>query len=166
MGKITGTGMGWRELYLYLDAMRYEPMGNPGLAKVTGDLNIEAVNEIDYMIDGTIYTLAAGTDVDDGAAQRAQANYWNVMLVSADTSLALDGTWGAGTIGWASEAEAVAHMPDIPASQCAIGYVALRAKSSAVFISGTDDYAGGDAGNVAQTTTCYNRLDLKTLDLI
>lgn len=166
MGKMTGTGMGWRELYQYLVNLKTAPLENPTLAIKADHAAIRNSTECFYTIDGTIYTLADETDVDHGTGQKCIAAYWNVMVVSADTSLALDGTWGAGTTGWASEAEAIAHMPAIPASQCAIGYVTVQAHATNEWIAGTDEYTGGGTGDIATTTTCYNILDLNNRDLI
>lgn len=165
MGRLTQTGMNQGDLYQYLVNLRTQPLGNSTLAIMTGEAAIENTVAISYTIDGTLYTLGADTEVDDGAAQRMIADYWNIMVVSADTSLALDGTWGAGTTGWVSESEAIANMPPVPADQCAIGYVTVKGHATLVWTSGTDDYAGG-GGNPAQTTTLYDLLDVNNLNLI
>ena len=57
--------------------------------------------------------------------------------------------------GYATEALAIAALPARTATNWYLGYVTMRADAGAVWIAGTDAFAGGTTGNQAQTTNYY-----------
>ena len=85
---------------------------------------------------------------------------WGIMKVSVDTAGALTGTWATNSsAGYATEALAIAALPDTPTGELCIGYVTVQAKSDGTWLAGTDALQGGTGGDVSQDTNYYNILD-------
>lgn len=106
---------------------------------------------------GTQATFAANaTGTAVGALGQIAANTWGVILVELNSSAALVFTaaFNAGS-GYASETLAIAALPARTATRWYVGYVTVRADAGAVWIAGTDAFAGGTTGNQAQTTNYY-----------
>ncbi len=106
---------------------------------------------------GTQATFAAnavGTAV--GALGQIAIGTWGIILVEASnsTTLVFTAAFNAGA-GYATEALAVAALPSRTAGRRYVGYVTVRADAGAVWIAGTDAFAGGTTGNQAQTTNYY-----------
>ena len=136
------------------------PLGNPTLA-IDTNFDIKNTVAIDYMIAGSLYTLAINTNVNTGTAATIEtADYWGIVLVSANTSAACTATWLTNsTAGYSTEALAIAALAasDIPASECVIGYVTVKTKAStALWTAGTDALQGGSGGDVSADTNYYN----------
>lgn len=165
MARLTATGFNQGDLYNYLTNLRTRPLGNPTLA-VESNYDVQNSTAYDYAIDGVLYTDASGGSCDTGTSVHCAIAYWNVMLVSVDTSAALTGTWPSGTTGYVTEAEAIANLPDVPSGECAIGYVTIQANAADTFLAGTDGLNDGSGGNKAQGTNYYNLSDVNNLSLI
>ena len=136
------------------------PLGNPKLA-ISTNFDIKNTVAIDYMIDGVLYTLAVNTNADTGtAATITTADYWGIVLVSADTSAACTATWLTNsTAGYSTEALAIAALlsSSIPSGECVIGYTTVKTKAStALWTAGTDALQGGTGGDVSADTNYYN----------
>lgn len=164
MAKMTERGMSQGLLYDYLINRRTRPLGNPTFAIKT-NFDVQNTTAYDFAIAGTLYTDATSGTCDTGTAQHMTSGHWNVMLISVDTSGALTGTWAPGTTGYATEALAIAKLPNVPAGECAVGYVTVQA-GAATFTAGTDALTGGTGGTVAATTTYYNLSGINTQHLI
>ena len=106
---------------------------------------------------GTQSTFAANaTGTAIGALGQIAANTWGVILVEATnaSTLAFTAAFNAGA-GYATEALAIAARPARTLGRWYVGYVTVRADAGAVWIAGTDAFAGGSTGNQAQTTNYY-----------
>lgn len=104
---------------------------------------------------GTQATFAANTTgTAIGALGQIAAGTWGAILVELNSSAALVFTaaFNAGA-GYASSALALAALPARTATRWYVGYVLVQADPGAVWIAGTDAFAGGATGNQAQTTT-------------
>ena len=106
---------------------------------------------------GTQATFAANaTGTAVGALGQIAIGTWGIILVELNSSAALVFTaaFNAGA-GYATEALAIAALPARTATRWYVGYVTMRADGGAVWIAGTDAFAGGSTGNQAQTTNYY-----------
>ena len=106
---------------------------------------------------GTQATFAANaTGTAVGALGQIAIGTWGIILVEATSSsaLAFTAAFNAGA-GYASQALAIAALPARTAGRRYVGYVTVQADAGAVWIAGTDAFAGGTTGNQAQTTNYY-----------
>lgn len=111
---------------------------------------------------GTITAKAAVTAGTALAAGTIPINQWGVYRFSITSAGTIVSTAGAAnfTTGYASEALAIAAVPDAPATlapvqNASMGYVTVKTKSGTTFVGGTDALATGTGGNVASATNYY-----------
>ena len=98
---------------------------------------------------------AVGTAV--GALGQIAIGTWGAIRVELNTStgaLVFTASFDGGA-GYATEALAVAAVAARTATYWDLGFVAVQADVAAVWIAGTDAFAGGSTGNQAQTTHYY-----------
>lgn len=98
---------------------------------------------------------STGTAV--GALGQIAIGTWGIILVELTTAtgaFVFTAAFNAGA-GYATEALAIAALPARTVTRWYVGYVTVRADAGAVWIAGTDAFAGGTTGNQAQTTNYY-----------
>lgn len=107
-----------------------------------------------YAILGAIYRKAAVTAGSTLAAGTIPADTWGLYRLSIDTAGTITVTPAAAnfTTGYASEALAIAALPDVPDGEADVGYLTVLTASGQPFIGGTDALEGGASGNPATTT--------------
>lgn len=102
----------------------------------------------------SVAAVAAGTELPAGTQP---INTWGVYLVSINAAGTIAVTAGAlnFTTGYASEALALAAIPDAPANSAVMGYFTNLTEVGSTFIAGTDALQGGVTGNPASDTNYY-----------
>ena len=106
-----------------------------------------------YAISETMYQKAAVTSTAL-AAGTIPADTWGIYLLSINAAGTVAVTAGAAnfTTGYASEALAVAALPDTPSASASMGYVTVLTASGQPFVGGTDALQGGTGGNPSADT--------------
>ena len=134
-------------------------MGDPGLA-IASDFDVQNTLAYTYMLGGQTYSDAASGTCDTGTAATFAAGTWGVFKVSVDASGGLTATWATNSsLGYGTEALAIAALPDTPSDELSIGYVTVQAHASNSFTAGSDALQGGSGGNVSQDTNYYDADD-------
>lgn len=85
------------------------------------------------------------------------ANQWGIYRVTVSNLNVKTVTAGAAnyTTGYASEAAAIAALPNVPANQYDLGYFTVLTAVGNPFIAGTDALQGGATGNPSSDTNYY-----------
>jgi hypothetical protein len=127
-----------------------------GLAIGSTDTAV-ASDAFHYAIAGAAYrkaAVAAGTAL---AAGTITADAWGIYRFSIDAAGTITCTAGAAnfTTGYATEADAIAALPALPADEADMGYLTVLTDSGNDFIGGTDALQGGASGNPSDDTNYY-----------
>ena len=117
-------------------------VGFSGIDYIAGDSSIASANN------PTGTALPAGT---------IPLNTWGVYRVSVATGGTVTVTAGAAnyTTGYASEALALAAIPNVPDNQWNVGYFTVLTAVGSPFVAGTDALQGGIGGNPSSDTNYY-----------
>jgi len=141
------------------DQTRNRLFGNPALA-IDTNFDVKNGSAYDYMIAGVAYSDAADGNCDTGTTATFPTTTWGIFKVSVDTSGGLTATWDTNSsAGYATEALAIAALPDTPAGELCIGYVTVQAHATGQFLAGTDAFQGGSGGDPSADTNYYNQND-------
>lgn len=131
------------------------PMGTPGFA-ISGNFDVATGTKITYTNGGVGATLAAGTVFDTGTSATFVANTWGVALFSVSSAGTSTVTWATnGGSGYASEANALAALPALPANHTGLGHMTVKTSAGSSFTAGTDALKTGTGGNPASETNFY-----------
>ncbi len=135
-------------------------MLNSGALAIGSTDDQVATGAFSYQIDGVLKTkaaVAAGTALPAGTTP---IDKWGVYLVSIDAAGTITVTAGAANFGvgngYATEALAIAALPDTPEDEVAIGYFTVLTEVGSAFVAATDALEGGAAGNPASVTNYYD----------
>jgi len=103
--------------------------------------------------------VAVGTAL---AAGTIPADTWGLyrFVIGADGTIDCLAAAANFTTGYASEALAIAVIPDVTADHADLGYVTVKTAVGLAFIGGTDSLKTGVAGNVASETNYYSATPL------
>jgi hypothetical protein len=149
-----------------LDQLRktqlYACFGNPGFA-IDTNFDVKNATEVYYTNGGTLKTLAADSNFDTGTTKTITASKFGAATLSVNASGTGVVTWASGA-GYDSEAEAIAALAAVPATDTALGYFTVQAHASG-FTAGTDALTTGTGGNVATATTYYNSINPNTAQI-
>jgi hypothetical protein len=141
------------------DLGRNRLLGNPALA-IDTNFDVKNGSAYDYMLGGLAYSDAANGNCDTGTTATFPTTTWGIFKVSVDSSGTLTATWATNSsAGYATEALAIAALPDTPSGELCIGYVTVQAHGTGQFLAGTDALQGGSGGDVSQDTNYYNSND-------
>ncbi len=134
------------------DLSRNHLLGNPALV-IDSNTDVKNGAAYDYVLAGIGYTDAINGSCDTGTAATFAANTWGIFKVSVDVSGALTATWATG---YATEALAIAALPDTPSGELCIGYVTVLTATDQTWTAGSDALQGGSGGNASSDTNYYN----------
>lgn len=141
------------------DRSRTRLLGNPTLG-IDTNFDVKNTTAYDYMIADVVYTDAINGNCDTGTTATFPTTKWGIFKVSVDTSGALTATWATNdSAGYATEALAIAALPDTPSGELCIGYVTVQAHATGQFLAGTDALQGGSGGDPSADTNYYNTQD-------
>ncbi len=128
-----------------------------GTALSTGTTNTLALSQCVITIAGVPVSVAAQTAQAMTAATALPAGLWTCIGIDAVAAGTITMAYQAaiGT-GYASEALAIAAAPAKTASKARIGFITVQAAVAATWTAGTDGFALGSGGTVAQSTNFYN----------
>ena len=156
---LTNTTALVNEVKVLLNAVRTQILNiclvNPTLA-ISSHFDVVTGNAIDFLVGGRLYTLATAAVFDTGTSQViATSGKWSSALLSVEADGTKHLTWSA-TLDAATEAAAIAALPDLPADSTAIGYITVQSDAAATWTAGTDALTTGTGGTPAQATNYYN----------
>lgn len=124
-----------------------------------GTTNTLATAAQTITIGGVPVVVAAQTAQAIGSLGTIPASTWGLIAidrVAAGTTTFVSAAANY-TVGYASEAAAIAAMPAKTSNKARIGYFTVLASAS-TWVAGTDSLAGGATGNPATTTNYYGIL--------
>lgn len=129
------------------------PLTTSTLAIGSTDTDV-ATTAFTYAIRGVSYAKAAVTTGTPLAAGTIPADTWGIYLLSINAAGTIAVTAGAAnfTTGYASEALAIAALPETPADSASVGYLTVLTAVGDPFIGGTDALQGGASGNPSSDT--------------
>lgn len=137
--------------------------GVPGLA-ISSNFDVATANTVWHQVSQVPYEISFGKVCDTGTAATFPTTTYGIFLVSAAANGDLTATWDTNSsVGYATEALAIAALPAVPASKAPIGYVTVEAHATGTFLAGTDALTGGSGGDVANATVYYDLMDPKTV---
>ncbi|HEX7123820.1 MAG TPA: hypothetical protein VF178_15695, partial [Gemmatimonadaceae bacterium] len=124
------------------------------------NFDIKNGNAITYSLAGVLKSLSANTSFDTGTTAVIAADKWGIAILTEDGTTAAV-TWAAASIGYATEALAIAALGRIStliptSAQAALGYVTVQTASGQTWTAGTDALEGGTGGNPSADTNYYN----------
>lgn len=130
-----------------------------GSLPVVGTTNTITVPACQIMINGVPVLCAADTNkaisLSGGTTTPIAATLWGLFTiekVAAGTTTFVGAT--GNSVGFATEALAIAAKPAQTADKVRVGYVTLVAGASD-WVAGTDGLVGGSGGTIATTTNFY-----------
>jgi hypothetical protein len=129
---------------------------SPGIVIGTGaTTSYRHGNNIGYLANGIWGVLGAAADHAFTAAHVITQNLWGVFLLSLNAA----GTWKStvplATQAYSSEALAIAAMPAAPDAECIVGYITIRARSTANFTGNTTTLTADNGSGNSQTVNYY-----------
>lgn len=113
-------------------------------------------NTVEFTLDGVVKSKAPATAIAFSAAHVITANKWGAILVQIAANGTVSTKVAASPQAYASEAEALAALPDADASRTALGYIMIN-NNAGDWTAQTDDMT--DASDV--TTATFNNYGVR-----
>ena len=126
-----------------------------GLAIGDTTTKYKHTTQVSFIAGGLLQLSATTADHTFTGTEVITANLWGVFLITLAGS-----TWkstpAAATMAYASEAAAIAAMPEPPANEAVMGYITIRARSSVDFTAGTTTLTADNGSGNSQTVNYYD----------
>jgi hypothetical protein len=130
-------------------------LGAAGLAIGGTTTKYKHANQIHFCEAGVLKLSATTADHTFTGTEVITQNLWGIFLISL-AGTTWKSTPAGATMAYATEAAAIAAMPAVPANEAVIGYITIRARSTANFTAGTTTLTADNGSGNSQTVNYYD----------
>jgi hypothetical protein len=142
----------WELASIVNQFIQYHMLG-PANFEISTNFDIQNGDAFSYVNGGTIKSLATDQAWDTGTTKALTADTWGACLLTLTAAGATELTWAASD--YASEALAIAALPDCPTGSTPCGYATVLTASGQTWTAGTDALQTGTGGNPSDDTNYY-----------
>lgn len=143
-----------------VNALRFHALSRAfaksGLAIGGTTTKYKHTTQVAFIAGGLLQLSATTADHTFTGTETITADKWGVFLITLAGTTWKSTAAAASPMAYATEAAAIAAMPEPPANEAVMGYITIRARTAVTFTAGTTTLTADNGSGNSQTVNYYD----------